>query len=156
MLLRWVRCRHRHDGHERRVSSVSIDSSPLSLFQYTQSVSYCAGKTARRAWRSTTFTCKAVCWLRARSIAALAISRSIQHTDALGSPVATSNEAGQKLGNTDYEPYGAVLSKPSFNGIGYTGHVMDGATGLVQMQQRYYDPGIGSFLSIDPVAVNAS
>lgn len=32
MLLRWVQCRHRHDGHERRVSSVSIDSSPHSLF----------------------------------------------------------------------------------------------------------------------------
>lgn len=31
------------------------------------------------------------------------------------------------------------------------GHVQDAATGLVHMQQRYYDPMLGLFLSIDPV-----
>jgi RHS repeat-associated protein len=29
--------------------------------------------------------------------------------------------------------------------------VEDAATGLVYMQQRYYDPTIGRFLSVDPV-----
>jgi RHS repeat-associated protein len=38
------------------------------------------------------------------------------------------------------------------NGPGYTGHVQDAATGLVYMQQRYYDAQIGRFLSVDPVA----
>jgi RHS repeat-associated protein len=33
---------------------------------------------------------------------------------------------------------------------------MDGATGLTYMQQRYYDPMIGSFLSVDPVSVNTT
>ncbi|MDZ4057015.1 MAG: RHS repeat-associated core domain-containing protein, partial [Polynucleobacter sp.] len=37
------------------------------------------------------------------------------------------------------------------DGIGYTGHVMDPMTGLTYMQQRYYDPAIGRFLSVDPV-----
>jgi RHS repeat-associated protein len=37
------------------------------------------------------------------------------------------------------------------NGVGYTGHVEDGATGLSYMQQRYYDPQLGLFLSVDPV-----
>src|SRR5699024_2835572 len=36
-------------------------------------------------------------------------------------------------------------------GPGYTGHVNDPATGLVYMQQRYYDPEVGRFLSPDPV-----
>jgi RHS repeat-associated protein len=37
------------------------------------------------------------------------------------------------------------------DGPGYTGHVTDAATGLVYMQQRYYDPVVGRFLSRDEV-----
>lgn len=73
------------------------------------------------------------------------------HTDALGSPVAITNQAGQVIERTQYEPYGAVIGKPNNDRIGYTGHVMDSATGLTYMQQRYYDPIIGRFLSTDPV-----
>jgi RHS repeat-associated protein len=36
------------------------------------------------------------------------------------------------------------------DGVGYTGHVMDQSSGLIYMQQRYYDPAIGRFLSVDP------
>ena len=77
------------------------------------------------------------------------------HTDALGSPVAVTNEAGQVIERTQWEPYGAAIGKPAYDGPGYTGHVMDGATGLTYMQQRYYDPGIGRFLSVDPVTVHS-
>lgn len=38
--------------------------------------------------------------------------------------------------------------------MGYTGHVMDAATGLTYMQQRYYDPQVGRFLSVDPVTAD--
>lgn len=41
------------------------------------------------------------------------------------------------------------------DGPGYTGHVQDAATGLTYMQQRYYDPTIGRFLSVDPVNANS-
>jgi RHS repeat-associated protein len=37
------------------------------------------------------------------------------------------------------------------DGPGYTGHVVDAATGLVYMQQRYCDPMVGRCLSVDPV-----
>jgi RHS repeat-associated protein len=74
-----------------------------------------------------------------------------QHTDALGSPVAVTNASGQVIERLDYEPWGAIIGKPAHNGIGFTGHVMDGATGLTYMQQRYYDPSLGRFLSVDPV-----
>ncbi len=40
------------------------------------------------------------------------------------------------------------------DGLGYTGHDMDADTGLTYMQQRYYDPKIGRFLSVDPVVVD--
>lgn len=78
------------------------------------------------------------------------------HTDALGSPVAVTNAAGEVIERTDWQPYGEPVGQPLVDGVGYTGHVNDAATGLTYMQQRYYDPGIGSFLSIDPIDVNTS
>ncbi|MDQ3524605.1 MAG: RHS repeat protein [Chloroflexota bacterium] len=74
-----------------------------------------------------------------------------QHTDALGSPVAVTDAGGQVIERTNYEPYGNVIGGTPKDGPGYTGHVLDTATGLNYMQQRYYDPGIGRFLSVDPV-----
>lgn len=75
--------------------------------------------------------------------------------DSLGSPVATSNAAGQVTERTQYEPYGQSIGK-SVDGVGYTGHVSDAASGLVYMQQRYYDPQIGRFLSVDPLTAYSS
>lgn len=77
-----------------------------------------------------------------------------QHTDALGSPIAVTDTAGQVVERTDYQPYGSPIGK-TVDGIGYTGHAMDGATGLTYMQQRYYDQDLGRFLSIDPVAADS-
>ncbi len=73
------------------------------------------------------------------------------HTDALGSIVAVTNANGQVIERRAYEPYGAQLLADMQDGPGYTGHVQDAATGLVYMQQRYYDPQIGRFLSVDPI-----
>lgn len=79
------------------------------------------------------------------------------HTDALGSVVAETDENGNVIKRYDYEPYGGVVGGQVADGPGYTGHVSDAATGLSYMQQRYYDPMIGRFLSTDPVVsdVNA-
>ncbi|WP_337244669.1 RHS repeat-associated core domain-containing protein [Luteimonas sp. gir] len=78
------------------------------------------------------------------------------HTDALGSIVAESDSAGQVVSRREYEPYGQQLAPTVQDGPGYTGHVQDAATGLTYMQQRYYDPGIGRFLSADPVTAHSS
>lgn len=55
---------------------------------------------------------------------------------------------------TRYEPYGQVATGGVL-AMGYTGHRNDTDTGLVYMQQRYYDPVVGRFLSIDPVTTDA-
>ncbi|MFO3797714.1 MAG: RHS repeat domain-containing protein, partial [Anaerolineales bacterium] len=78
-----------------------------------------------------------------------------QHTDALGSPAAVSNQAGAVIDRTNYDPYGGAINK-TVDAIGYTGHVMDPVTGLTYMQQRYYDSEVGVFLSVDPVSPNAN
>lgn len=87
------------------------------------------------------------------------------HNDALGSAVAAVNESGDLCWRQTYSPYGEQTSTEDRtppvgcgllgNERGYTGHTQD-RSGLVYMQQRYYDPGLGRFLSIDPSGVNAN
>ncbi|UXB39876.1 RHS repeat-associated core domain-containing protein [Stenotrophomonas maltophilia] len=76
------------------------------------------------------------------------------HTDALGSVVAESDANGNVIKRYDYEPYGAVVGGQVTDGPGYAGHVSDSATGLSYMQQRYMDPQLGVFLSVDPVTAH--
>lgn len=78
------------------------------------------------------------------------------HTDALGSPVATTDGSGNIIDRQIYEPYGAEITQGLLEGPGFTGHVQDSATGLVYMQQRYMDPALGAFLSVDPVTADAN
>lgn len=55
-----------------------------------------------------------------------------------------------------YEPYGALVNRPLKDGPGYAGHVADAGTGLSYMQQRYYSPEAGTFLSVDTVEARSS
>ncbi|MCW0451582.1 hypothetical protein NB721_000668 [Xanthomonas sacchari] len=77
------------------------------------------------------------------------------HTDGLGSVVLVTNSDRNAVERSEYEPYGNLLNRPITDGPGYVGHVADAATGLDYMQQRYYDPSIGRFLSIDPVTASS-
>jgi RHS repeat-associated protein len=77
------------------------------------------------------------------------------HTDGLGSPVARTDASRQVISRTRYEAYGYVAAGAP-PAIGFTGHVNDADTGLTYMQQRYYDPIAGRFLSIDPVSTDAN
>ena len=76
------------------------------------------------------------------------------HMDHLGSAQTGSSATGGISWREQYTPYGTTLTNPASNNnqVGFTGHIKDNATGLTYMQARYYDPLIGRFLSIDPVA----
>ncbi len=151
---------YRYDGLGRRVLNLrfptaSAPSGSVSLSMYSQ-----AGQVAyEEDHHSSPSTAKEHIYLAGSLIATRenkwGVSQAVkyQHTDALGSPVAVTNQSGAVIERNDYEPYGAIIGKPNYNGIGYTGHVMDGTTGLTYMQQRYYDQSVGRFLSVDPVAV---
>jgi RHS repeat-associated protein len=78
------------------------------------------------------------------------------HTDALGSPIAVTDSNRNVIERSEYAPYGDLLNRPDTDGPGFAGHVLDAATGFSYMQQRYYDPLIGRFLSVDPVTANSS
>ena len=79
---------------------------------------------------------------------------TFMHPDALGSPVAATDEGGNVIWTEHYNPYGGKVeddSAANTNSIGFTGHEFDSKTGLTYMQARYYDPVIGRFYSNDPV-----
>jgi RHS repeat-associated protein len=97
-------------------------------------------------------------WMFLLSSAAFASGEVMYiHTDGLGSPVARSDKFGNYISGsrTRYEPYGATAAGATPT-IGFTGHVNDPDTGLIYMQQRYYDPYAGRFLSTDPVLTDAN
>jgi RHS repeat-associated protein len=98
------------------------------------------------------FTSKwAVCLLLLLSCGALHAQVTYVYTDPQGTPLAEADANGNITATYDYAPYGSQALGTPANGPGYTGHVNDPDTGLVYMQQRYYDPATGRFLSVDPV-----
>jgi len=81
------------------------------------------------------------------------------HNDALGSPVAGTDEQGNVKWRSHYQPYGEeVLGERQLFGVrsGYTGHRDDPETGLTYMGARYYSPTLGRFMGVDPAGVNES
>jgi RHS repeat-associated protein len=92
-------------------------------------------------------------WLVLLAVGSVAHAKTVHlyYTDAQGTVVAKTDAQGNILARYDYRPYGAPVSGGMPAGPGYTGHVNDPEIGLVYMQQRYYDPNVGAFLSADPM-----
>ena len=81
------------------------------------------------------------------------------HNDALGSPIAATDQAGNLVWRENYKPYGEKLIDSvtsDDNDVWYTGRPHDDETGLSFMGARFYDPVIGRFMGIDPVGFQES
>lgn len=101
-------------------------------------------------------------WLKSVGLAALlavlcpahaAEKTTYFHFDALGSPVAATDQAGNVVWKEEYRPYGARIKQEPAAGSNtrwYTGHPQDDDTGLTYAGARYYDPVAGRFMGIDP------
>ncbi|WP_429198037.1 RHS repeat-associated core domain-containing protein [Luteibacter sp. W1I16] len=73
------------------------------------------------------------------------------YTDPQGTPLAQTDATGNIVATFDYRPYGEQVLGDNSAGPGYTGHITDADIALTYMQQRYYDPSIGRFLTTDPL-----
>lgn len=107
--------------------------------------------TTRRYIGNRSLWCMFALWCAFVGLPAHAQTVDYIHTDALGSPIAVTNASQQVIERSEYAPYGDLLNRPDTDGPGYTGHVLDAVTGMSYMQQRYYDSGLGRFLSADPI-----
>ncbi len=75
------------------------------------------------------------------------------HWDALGSPIAATDQQGNVVWREEYKPYGERIKNEAAaqaNTRWYSGHPHDQATGLTYMGARYYDPAVGRFMGVDP------
>lgn len=73
-------------------------------------------------------------------------------TDAIGSTRGLSDAAGELVQRYDYTPYGQTQASlgSSNNPYQYTGRELD-ESGLYHYRARYYHPGMGRFISEDPL-----
>jgi RHS repeat-associated protein len=146
---------YRYDGQGRRVQTTDADGK-TTFWIYGQGGQVLYTSEARRSQNlayiylgNTQVATRAIAW--GTGIATV----RYQHTDALGSPVAETDADRNVVKRNSYTPYGEAFGTTSIDGTGYTGHVMDRDTGLTYMQQRYYDPQVGRFLSVDPYAADS-
>jgi RHS repeat-associated protein len=81
------------------------------------------------------------------------------HNDHAGSPLAATDSSGYVLWREEYSPYGErVMRDPlaGANHLWFTGHSHDEDSGLTYAGARHYDPMIGRFMSVDPIAPDAA
>ena len=141
-----------YDGNGRRARTLNSTTGTIEYFGYG------ADGRLLQDWSSRRGNRKGYIYLGNTLVATYgvttvnpnngAITIEYKHTDALGSPVVTTDATRGISGRQLYTPYGLPLAP--VDGVGYTGHVNDVGTGLTYMQQRYYDPQISRFLSSDP------
>lgn len=146
---------YRYDVHGRRVRSWSSGGSLRSVYSNAGELLYQRNDRTGKATDYIMLNGDLVATIE-RPLAGGAATVTYQHTDALGSPVAVTNASRTVIESSEYEPFGRVGNRAARDGAGYTGHAEDAATGLTYMQQRYYDPQIGRFLSVDPVTAYSS
>ncbi|MCL6592296.1 MAG: hypothetical protein K6U80_20415, partial [Firmicutes bacterium] len=74
-------------------------------------------------------------------------------TDHLGSTVMVTDEAGKKVWDTEYTPFGktAAVEGELKGNIKFTGKDFDADIGLYYYNSRWYDQETGRFISEDPV-----
>ncbi|WP_211369485.1 RHS repeat-associated core domain-containing protein [Pseudoxanthomonas kalamensis] len=139
-----------YDGHGRRIYSCSPTACGSQMYGFQGQLLYM--NDSRNGKRTDhIYLGGSLVALRERPVSGSTVTVKYQHTDALGSATVMTDVNKNFVEKTDYEPYGKVLNRGLRDDPGYTGHMEDAATGLNYMQQRYYDPMIGRFLSVDPV-----
>jgi RHS repeat-associated protein len=77
--------------------------------------------------------------------------------DAVGSTRTLVSAAGTIVGSASYSPYGEVLaSAGTQSAIGFSGSYTDSITDMDYMTNRWYDPSVGEFISVDPLVAATS
>jgi len=103
------------------------------------------------------FTLATLLALLATSFAGAGDKITYYHNDALGSPVAATNQQGQVIWRETYKPHGQRTTNATAsanNKVWFTGKQEESALGINYFGARWYNPEIGRFLVIDPAGVS--
>jgi RHS repeat-associated protein len=73
------------------------------------------------------------------------------HQDHLGSTRLRTDSAGNVVYEVGYQPYGVEVGESGSERFKYTGKSEDESTGLYYFGARFYDPGVGRFITEDTV-----
>lgn len=141
--------RYLYDGHGRRVRDMTTGTKD-SFHTQSGQLAYARDQRTGKSHHYVHLHDRLIA-IRDTDHATGAVGVRYQHTDVLGSPVTVTDAQRRIVARTEYEPYGKPSNRTAQDGPAYTGHVEDASTSLIQMQQRYYDPRIPRFLSVDPV-----
>ena len=81
------------------------------------------------------------------------LTTSYFHADGLGSITSLTDGSGQLAASYVYDSFGKLTASTGTitNPFQYTGREFDSETGVYYYRARYYDPGIESFISEDPL-----
>ena len=78
------------------------------------------------------------------------------HADHLGSVLSITDEIGSQVWSGEYFPFGSEYSSGDEpDRYRFTQHELDYQTGFLYAKARYYHPGLGRFISTDPVGGNS-
>lgn len=140
-----------YDGNGRRARTLNATTGTIEYFGYGLDGRLLQDWSNRRNVRNAyVYLGNTLVGLYEVTLSTGATASKYKHTDALGSPVVTTDLNKVVLNRSAYTPYGVPVAP--VDGVGYTGHFIDVGTQLTYMQQRYYDPQIGRFLTVDPAA----
>ena len=82
---------------------------------------------------------------------------SYYHSDSLGSTRLVTSSSGSVIFADNYQPFGQDNGTPTGSEIyKFTGKPFDAVTGLFYYYQRWYDPSLGRFISVDPLSGQVS
>lgn len=143
-----------YDAHGRRVTLQAASGYPDDRYMYLSSGEISRGLDGKSGGLTDNI------YLEGSSIASIRTAENgaetieFHHGDALGTRASSTLSGGGLLRRSNYSAYGQG-DQPASGAIGYTGHVEDADSGLIYMQQRYYDAEIGAFLSVDSVTPHA-
>ncbi len=77
-------------------------------------------------------------------------TRTWYGTDTQGSERQTIDDGGNVLASQSYDPYGTPETSGQVSIFGYGGELQDGTTNAEYLRARWYQPGTGTLLGVDP------
>ncbi len=77
-------------------------------------------------------------------------TRTWYGTDTQGSVRQTLDDGGNFFAAQPYDPYGIPETSGQVGIFGYTGELQDGTTNAEYLRARWYQPGTGTLLGVDP------